>query len=40
MEFIVESLKKLTKDELEEKPKTLIVISTVMTWANSEVIKI
>jgi isocitrate dehydrogenase kinase/phosphatase len=40
MEFIVESLKKLTKDDLEEKPKTLVVISSVMTWANSEVIKI
>ena len=29
----------MPEEKLAEKPKTFIVISSIMTWANSEVIK-
>ena len=40
MKFLVNALERITKEELEESPKTFIVISNVMTWAKSKVITI
>jgi hypothetical protein len=39
MEFLVNAIKNMKEEQLTDKPKTLIVISNVMTWAKSDLIK-
>jgi len=39
MKFLVNALKSMKEEQLAEKPKTFIVISNVMTWADSDPIK-